>query len=283
MNEKFNVNKSAVYTRNKILERLICDARKTKLMTREEELTAFKNKNYDLICSSNILFCISLAKKYCRGNEIMLNELTSECLTFMCESVKKFKIKSGVRFTTFLYCSLTHIISKFMSEVYNNITITEKYNYYYWMRQKWQNDFFVKNGQYPSNKLFKEFCEENNIELCEEFLNDISSEPIEFVGADGDIYQNVDVVNYTKTNNSILDDIDTDHSEYQCDVILKNFGNEKKQDIIRMKFGLKPYKFPSSNLSIAKKYDLAESRIRQIINEFLTKYSVDKNIDAEVE
>ena len=95
--------------------RYLLEIGKLSPLTREEEVEAFKrieagdNKAIELICKHNLLFVVSVAKRYgvvLRNTSITLEDLISEGNIGLCLAISKFNYKIGNKFISFAVWSI---------------------------------------------------------------------------------------------------------------------------------------------------------------------------------
>lgn len=94
------------------------------LLTKEQEMDAFKRKDYDLLVLSNLRLVVNLAKT--RQNQgVELPDLVQFGIEGLCIAARRFNYKKNLRFSTFAYYLVRKHINRAVSSYGRAIRIPE--------------------------------------------------------------------------------------------------------------------------------------------------------------
>jgi len=279
MKRNLDVKRVGKFVENSpIIDAYYADIRKYKQMSREYEIEVFNRlKNgdesvRDEIIKSNLRFVVSVAKKYIRKDEDLLDFINEGNIGLM-EAIDNFDLEKGVKFITFA----VHYIEKRIREYQIDqplITQTNLHKTVY-LLTKIKNEFLQRELREPTpDEIIHILRTKYDVEIFNE--KDVYNLSVSSIDMDDDdsadtFTENYQINNEFDTryhyNNDFEKAIDR---EYNIDNIEKLLCilNKVEENIIRLHFGIGCYK-AHTIIEIAEQTKYVPERIRQIIENSL--------------
>jgi RNA polymerase sigma factor (sigma-70 family) len=264
--------------------KLYCaDIKKYDVLTLEQEKELFnqyingtpeeKEAARKQIILCNQRFVLSVAKKYDTDTEEILC-LVDEGNIGLSRAIEKFNPELGFRFCSFAVNWINQAIGWYLDSVKNTIYRSNEINIGR-RADKIKNDFYAKNGCYPSTDYIKDVLKDQfNItvkddrDLCNCSMSHIDDEVTD---DDGSGTSQIEVGHLATMCSS--------HNEYENEIVRENHKdmvkqllqclNEQAQTIIKMAYGIDCE--PAFDDTIAYHVGLGEVRVKQIKNESIKK------------
>jgi RNA polymerase primary sigma factor len=273
MKRNLDVKKVGKFIENSpIIDKYYTDIRKYKQMSKEcekEVFTRLKNgdeKAREEIIKSNLKFVVSVAKKYVRRDEDLLDYINEGNIGLM-EAIENFDPEKGFKFITFA----VHYIEKRINEYKIDQPIVAKTNLHktIYLLNKIKSDFLQKELREPTpSEIIDILRTEHETQIFNERdvynLNVTSLDVLEEDSSDTDNFQFINEFhNRYYCENDIEKAIE---KEYNIDNIEKLFHILKpiEKYIIKLHFGIGAYK-THTIIEIAEQTGYVPERIRQII------------------
>lgn len=247
------------------------DIRKYEILSREEEVALFKKAQSgdaeakNKLILSNLRLVVSVAKAY-SVKGFTLTDLISEGNIGLINSVEKFDVSLGNRFSTYAVWWIKQSINKAIITKGREIRIP---SYKYEIISK-INKFIVKylteHGSYPSNN---EIAKSFNLPL-----DKIEKILLEF--------QDILSLNSNVGDDIFLEDTIKDNENYTIeDALIEKLDkkevlnmlaslSEREQDILRMRYGLDGERSQTLE-EVGKTFSITRERVRQIEKRTLEK------------
>lgn len=224
------------------------------------------------IITRNQRFNLAVAKRYC-GNELLM-ELVNVGAIGMYEAFQKYNYKTDNRFCSFAVWYIRRAINAFINR--ENVSVRTKNNTIILSKVlKIENDFFTREGRYPSDNEIKDILK-TKYNITDANANDfhkiittsIDSEDNDSNGDDFNVI-NYKILQKTADYNEYENTMANEDLCFKLNKML-NTLNEREQIIVKMSSGygyIKEFK----DYEIAEELEMSSERVRQIRIKALSK------------
>ena len=237
----------------------------------DPEMRAYAQNQF---VTSNLRLVTSIAKKYLnRGLD--LEDLIQEGVVGLMKAISKYDYRLGNKFSTYatwwIRQSITRAIADQARVIRIPVHLMDTINKLF----KTERDLTQKLGRVPSiDELTQEMGGEKDGFTAKK-ISDIKKIAVDSVSIDRPIEHDNDsqFIDFVKEKNTPSPDIYSNRElmSERIDELLQSALSENEQDIIRMRFGLKPYYSPMNLYEISEKKNLPCDDIRQIEAKALRK------------
>jgi len=230
------------------------------------------------LINSSLYYVVDIAKNYVvDGIEFM--DLIQAGNIGLMYAVDRFDYSKDIRFQTCAYLPIMQHIFRFIQHNSSNINIpTYLYERAYTFT-KISNDYFEQYGCYPDKAYIVEIY--NILEADKKAPAYITEETYDkiynlILNNDNSYIHDIALcdTNHITDSNIIDNYLETDFLNEELSSILESLisryiKNEKKVDILKMRYGLAPYNKEHTLQEIGNKYHVGRERIRQIVDKSL--------------
>lgn len=273
---------SAFWSRTATLNNYFEDIRNYPLLTYKEErklLEKTKSANKfvaeqarNRLVECNQRFVVSIARKF--QNSYNLLDLVEEANVGLIKAIENYDLKKSYKLITYAVHWMRKYINDYlMTKEYmiSSATLNKVRNYV----PKINNKFLQEHQRYPTNEELKDLLlSEYGIKIGKAIdLNVPSIASVDELYSDYDEIgkKNIDLVKYEQStsSNDVNEHISRIDIPDSVNMILSTLP-DRDREIIKMWFGI-DREFNETRLSIANKFGITCERVKQIVDESLTK------------
>lgn len=262
------------------IKRFITDIRKTKILTKDEEIDVVRKvlsgdkMAREKLIVQNQKFIFSVAKRFAPNNNQLLDIVNEANIGFI-NAIPSFKEHFDVRFCSYAVYYMRKEINLYLLST-NTMIKQTNFNKTYGKTKKIKNTFFLKNGRYPSDLELIELLNERygcNLKDTNDVIDmiissfDSSAHDIQSNDCGDDNVSVIDRCGYS-VNDYIAKEED-EHNKHVVQTLLQDL-DERENSVLRMSFGI-GYDRPFDYYDIAQKVGITTERVRQIRYKALTK------------
>lgn len=277
-----------IFTNQAIFQKYLSEISKYKPLTREEEIELFKKieetgdeRAVDKICKHNLLFVVSVAKRYSNTilkSTLTLEDLVNEANIGLCIAIRRFNYKLGYKFISYAVWWIQMYILSAIKKHVRNIRMPESANDRLMKYQKKEAELEQKLGRTPSISEVFETMDDSDIVVDSETINRyenlIKINKFE-IGLNQTLLPDAPTIGETlrsEDNTPDVEYLDKERNQLAIDMIDNLPPNMK--DYIVDYFGL----LDSQQLSLkemSQKYGVSSDTIKRQINKSLKKIRID--------
>lgn len=248
----------------------IKDASSYNLLTLEEEqeLTNryFFNKDLNArekLINHNLRLVISTAQKFV-GHGLELPDLVQEGNRGLMKAIDRFDPTKGYKLSTYSVWWIRQYIER---GIHDQSRIVRLPNHLYEKLEKIKSikkQYFLEHEKYPTDKYLQEAVGLNDeiYNKVKLFFDDVTSLDIPIRNSDDK--EDSFVIDFVEdTSKYVQDIVEQKDLSSKIEEAMVNF-DERSKEVIKMRFGLKPYNRTYTLEEVGKEYSVTRERIRQI-------------------
>lgn len=241
----------------------------------KNETNLHKKEEYKAkIINANLLFVISIAKRY--SNKETLMDIIQEGNIGLLKALESYNPDKNARFITYAVHHIVREINLYKTRTEHLIRNSNSTKVYY-TKAKAKEELFKQYNREPTLEEIQEFINSHSSAYHINNTHDLIGVRMTYVDDDSTTQDDKQVNagdmseynSYTASQNDYIEQTNHEYTAFLADSLL-NILTPKEQEIIKYAFGINLYR-EFSNDEIAQKMGYTSERVRQIKNQALKK------------